>query len=123
MLNLIEKFTNIKRVNMFKKSKEIIILLICLLAIFQLYLYTTFPAFKSDDSPETTTSTYTLGLGHPPCYPFFTISGKAFSLLPVGSPAFRINLFSIFLALIVLLLSYFIIKQVSLYVFNYENKI
>jgi len=108
---------------MIKKYKDLIILLICLIAIFQLYLYTTFPAFKNDDSPETITSAYTLGISHPPGYPLFTMAVKIFTLLPIGSPAFRVNLFSIFLALIVLLLSYFVIRQITLYIFNYENKI
>lgn len=108
---------------MLKKYRDIIILLISLVVIFQLYLYTMVPVFKSDDSPETITSTYTLGIGHPPSYPFFTMAGKAFSLLPVGSPAFRVNLFAVFLAMLVLLLSYFIIKQSVIFIFNYENKI
>src|SRR5271157_3897453 len=108
---------------MIKKHKDFIILLVCLIALSQLYLYTMFPAFKIDDSPETITSTYTLGISHPPGYPLFTMAGKVFSLLPVGSPAFRINLFAIFLAMLVLLLSYFVIKQITFYIFSYENKI
>ncbi len=108
---------------MIKKYKGTIILIVSLICIFQVYLYTMFPAFKNDDSPETITSAYTLGISHPPGYPLFTMAGKVFSLLPVGSPAFRINLFAIFLALIVLLLSYFIIRQITYYVFAYENKI
>ncbi len=123
MLNYFKFNKKIKRSKMLKKIKDAIILLVCLIGIFQLYLYTMVPAFKSNDSPETITASYTLGFGHPPSYPLFTMSGKVFSLLPVGSPAFRLNSFSIFLALMVLLLSYFIIKQISFYVFGYENKI
>jgi len=108
---------------MIKKHKDIILLLVCLIAIFQLYLYTTFPAFKNDDSPETITSAYTLGISHPPGYPLFTIMGKVFSVLPVGSPAFRINLFAIFLGLMVLLLFYFIIKQNIYLIFKDNSKI
>src|SRR5208337_4467782 len=108
---------------MWKKHKDTIILLSFLIAIFQLYLYTTFPAFKNDDSPETITSAYTLGISHPPGYPLFTLAGKVFSLLPVGSPAFRVNLFAIFLAMLILFLSYFLIKQNTNLVFKQENKI
>jgi len=108
---------------MVKKYKEIIILLVCLLAIFQLYLFTAFPSFKNDDSPETTASAYTLGISHPPGYPLFTMAAKIFSLLPIGSPAFRVNLFSIFLAMLVLFLSYFLIKKNNRLVLGYENKI
>jgi len=106
-----------------KKYKDIIILSFCLIAIFQLYLYTTFPAFKNDDSPETITSAYTLGISHPPGYPLFTLAAKIFSYLPVGSQAFRINLFSVFLAVIILLLTYFLIRQNAFRIFNYENKV
>ena len=108
---------------MLKKYKEIIILLVILIGIFQLYLYTTFPAFKNDDSPETITSAYTLGISHPPGYPLFTMAAKISSLLPIGSPAFRVNSFAIFLAMLVLLLSYFIIRQITFYVFNYQNRV
>src|SRR5271157_4576646 len=108
---------------MIKKHKDFIILLVCLIALSQLYLYTMFPAFKNDDSPETITSAYTLGICHPPGYPLFTMAGKVFSLLPVGSPAFRVNLFSVFLAVIILFLSYFLIRRNTLLVFGYENKI
>ena len=106
-----------------KKVKDTIILLFFLIAIFQIYIYTTFPAFKTDDSPATITSAYTLGICHPPGYPLFTMAGKVFSLLPVGSPAFRVNLFSVFLAVIILFLSYFLIRRNTLLVFGYENKI
>ncbi len=107
---------------MIKKYKEIIVLIVFLIVILQLYLYTMVPAFKSDDSPETITSAYTLGISHSPSYPLFTMAGKVFSSLPVGSPAFRINLFAIFLAMLVLLFSYFIIRKIILYIFNCENK-
>ncbi len=108
---------------MIKKYKEIIILIVFLLAIFQLYLYTMVPAFKNDDSPETITSAYTLGISHPPGYPLFTMAGKVFSLLPIGSPAFRINLFAIFLAMLVLVLFYYLTKDITFQIFNHENKI
>ena len=108
---------------MIRKYKEVIILLFCLIVISQLYLYTMFPAFKNDDSPEIITAAYTLGICHPPGYPLFTMAGKVFSLLPAGSPAFRVNSFVIFLAMIALLLSYFIIKQIAFRFFAREDKI
>jgi len=104
------------------KYKDKIILIICLLAIFQLYLYTTFPAFKNDDSPETITSAYTLGISHPPGYPLYIMAGKVFSLLPIGSPAFRMNLFAIFLAMLVLLFTPVLLKRNSLNLSGVENK-
>jgi len=107
---------------MIKKYKDIIILLICLLAVFQLYLYTMFPVFNGNDSPEIITIAYTLSVGHPPGYPLFSLMAKIFSYLSFGSPAFRINLFAIFLGMLVLLLSYFLIRQNNRIVFGNENK-
>ncbi len=108
---------------MWKKYKDTIILLLSLIAIFQIYIYTMPPAFKSNDSPETITSAYMLGISHPPGYPLFTMAAKIFSWLPIGAPAFRINLFAVFLAMIILLLTYFLIRQNTFRIFNYENKI
>ena len=46
------------------------------------------------DGVELVTASATLGIPHPPGYPTYVILGKAFSWLPVGSVAFRYNLFS-----------------------------
>ena len=70
-----------------------------LIAVFSitLFLYIntmspTIPPYR--DSGELITVIDTLGVAHPPGYPLYTILGKLFSFLPVGSVAFRINLFS-----------------------------
>ncbi len=108
---------------MTRRYGDHILIAVSLLVIFQLYLYTAYPAFKNDDSPETITSAYTLGIGHPPSYPSFNLAAKIFSLLPVGSPAFRINLFSAFLAAMVMLLAYLLIRQNTRLIFGYENRV
>src|SRR3989442_7645390 len=41
-------------------------------------------------------SSYFLGIDHPPGYPLITLLGKLFTLLPVGSIAFRVHLLSAF---------------------------
>lgn len=46
------------------------------------------------DGPELVIASSTLGIAHPPGYPTYVILGKAFSLLPIGTIAFRYNLFS-----------------------------
>lgn len=46
------------------------------------------------DGVEFVTASATLGIPHPPGYPTYVILGKAFSWLPLGSVAFRYNLFS-----------------------------
>ncbi len=96
---------------MLKKYANLLILCLILLAIFQLYVSTTYPAFKNNDSPETITSACLLGIGHPPAYPLYTMAAKIFTLLPLGSPAFRVNLFACFLAVLVLCLTYMIIRK------------
>jgi tetratricopeptide (TPR) repeat protein len=101
-----------------KKYMDVILIAISLLVIFQIYLYTTYPAFKSDDSPETITAAYTLGISHPPGYPLFTMMAKIFTYLPIGAPAFRVNVFSCFLAILVLLITYYLIKSSLRKIFN-----
>lgn len=46
------------------------------------------------DGAELITASVTLGIPHPPGYPTYVLLGKLFSLLPVGTVAFRYNLFS-----------------------------
>ena len=98
--------------------KEYTALGVILLAVFFIYISTTFPAFKSDDSPETAYTALTLGIGHPPGYPLYTLAGRIFTLIPLASPAFRMNVFSSFLSLLVLLTAYFLIKHINLRIFG-----
>ncbi|MCL4390558.1 MAG: DUF2723 domain-containing protein [Patescibacteria group bacterium] len=46
------------------------------------------------DSGELVTAAYTLGIPHPPGYPLYTFVAHFFTLLPWGSVAWRVNLFS-----------------------------
>lgn len=46
------------------------------------------------DGPELITASATLGVSHPPGYPTYIVLGKFFSFLPIGTVAFRYNLFS-----------------------------
>jgi hypothetical protein len=81
-----------------KKSK--ILVLVFFAACLILYLENMAPSFNSDDSPETTVAYQTLGIQHPPGYPLATMTGKIFTLLPLGSPAFRANLAAVVLNLL-----------------------
>jgi len=47
------------------------------------------------DSPEYVTVAATLGVAHPPGYPVVTMLGYLFSLIPVGSVPFRVNLLAV----------------------------
>ena len=60
------------------------------------YLATLSPTLPPGDSGDLITAAATLGLAHPPGYPLFIIIGHVFTLLPIGSPAYRVNLMSAF---------------------------
>lgn len=46
------------------------------------------------DGGELITAAYTWGVPHPPGYPTYVVLGKLFSVLPMGTIAYRFNLFS-----------------------------
>lgn len=58
------------------------------------YLATISPTLPPGDSGDLITAASTLGIAHPPGYPLFAIVGHLFTLIPVGSPAYRVNLMS-----------------------------
>ncbi|HLF28944.1 MAG TPA: DUF2723 domain-containing protein [Anaerolineae bacterium] len=55
----------------------------------------------------------TLGVAHPTGYPLYILAGKLFSLLPLGSTAFRVNLTSAVFAAAATLLVYAMIARLS----------
>ena len=55
------------------------------------------PALFQNDSPETITACFTLGISHPPSYPLHTLLGRLFSFFELGNPAMTLNFFSAFL--------------------------
>ncbi|XP_055572466.1 transmembrane protein 260 isoform X1 [Falco cherrug] len=62
-------------------------------AVAALYTVTLPPALPGGDAGELITAAYELGVAHPPGYPLFTLLAKvATGLLPIGSPAYRVNL-------------------------------
>lgn len=66
------------------------------LLAFVLYIKTTSGTFLFDDNSEFIASAHRLGITHPPGYPIFSLFGKLFSFLPVGSIFFAVNLSSAF---------------------------
>lgn len=58
------------------------------------YLVTISPTLPPGDSGDLITAASTLGIAHPPGYPLFSMIGHLFTFLPLGSPAFRVNLMS-----------------------------
>ncbi len=62
---------------------------------FAVYVLTMAPTVTGEDAGELIAAAWTLGIPHPPGYPLFTILGKVFmTLIPIGDPAFRLNLLS-----------------------------
>lgn len=60
---------------------------------FALYLRTLTPGVGTKDGFELQVVSATLGIAHPTGYPLFTLLGRAvIALVPLGSPAYRINL-------------------------------
>jgi tetratricopeptide (TPR) repeat protein len=78
----------------------------CFLLLWSFYLATLSPAFPPDDSPETIAAAFSLGIQHPPGYPLAALLGRcAILALPLGGPAFRVNLLSAALACVAALLA------------------
>src|SRR3989339_173758 len=67
-------------------------ILICSLL---LLVYTACPTIYIGDDGELNAAAYTLGVGHPPGYPVFTMFSHLFTYLPLANVAYRINLLSV----------------------------
>ncbi len=59
-----------------------------------LYVGTLAPSVQPADAGEFQLVASVLGIAHPPGYPLYTLLGKAFTLLPLGDAAWRVNLFA-----------------------------
>ena len=58
------------------------------------YVATLTPTVAGGDAGEMITVAYLLGVAHPPGYPLYTLLAKLASLVPFGTVAWRVNLFS-----------------------------
>ena len=82
-----------------RSERRYVILSIATFAVsFFVYLQTLAPSVSTifDDSLELQLVSYQLGIAHPTGYPLYVILGKLFTLLPVGTVAYRVNLLSAF---------------------------
>src|SRR5579872_2275646 len=61
---------------------------------FLVYGLTLQPSVGGGDSGELVAAACARGVAHPPGYPLHALLGGLFALLPVGSPAWRVNLLS-----------------------------
>lgn len=73
-----------------------------------IYAYTAPRTIYLGDSPEFVMAVATAGIPHPPGYPTYMLLAKPFSLLPIGTLAFRVNIFSAVCASATLLLLFLI---------------
>jgi len=64
------------------------------LLAFLLYLATACPTVYFGDSGELIAAADSLGVAHPPGYPLYTLLGRIALLVPVGEPAWRMNVMS-----------------------------
>jgi hypothetical protein len=63
-------------------------------ALFALYALTSPRTVAGEDDGVFVLSSYFMGIPHSPGYPLFTLVGKLFTLLPIGSVAYRVHLAS-----------------------------
>jgi len=64
------------------------------LIVFLLYLATACPTVYFGDSGELIAAADSLGVAHPPGYPIYTLLGRMILFLPLGEPAWRMNVLS-----------------------------
>jgi len=82
-------------------------------SILVLYLLTLGTRVGRADSFEFQVVAPQLGIAHPTGYPLFILIGKLFSLLPLGSMAFRVNLLSAIAATTAVMLVYRLIVRLT----------
>jgi hypothetical protein len=78
-----------------------------------LYVSTMAPSVVPGDSAEFQFVPYILGIAHPPGYALYVLLGKLFTLLPLGSVAYRMNLFTALCGALTVSFTYLIILQLS----------
>jgi tetratricopeptide (TPR) repeat protein len=95
------------------KTVPAIIGLIPLVGSFFIYLLTTSPTVYLGDSGEFIASAFGLGNPHNSGYPLYALTGKIFSMIPLGNIAFRLNLMSACFGALTVWLTYRIIFKVT----------
>ena len=76
-----------------------------------IYVVTLCPTVYWDDAGELIAACYTLGIPHPPGHPLYVLIGKVFTLIPIGSVAWRVNLMSAVFGALSCLLLYRVISD------------
>ncbi len=79
---------------------------------FSIYLFTATPSFYWRDGAEFQTVGFSLGIAHPSGFPLYSIIAKLFTMLPMGSIAFKVTLLSSFFGALTAACVYLIIKTI-----------
>jgi hypothetical protein len=94
-----------------KNIKNIIFYSLSFIVLWALCIIRVAPTYLADDSPETITAMYTLGLQHPPGYAINNLIGKIFQLIPVGNIIFRAGLMAMFFHIAAAFILFMLIVQ------------
>ncbi len=84
------------------------------LAAVILYLVTCSPTINFVDSGMLVTTAWTADISYPPGYPLYTLLSAAFVHLPLGNPAWRLNVLSVLFAALTIALFYGFVVDVLL---------
>lgn len=87
--------------------------LILFVGVFWVYLKTLCPTVAGGDSGELISVAATWGIAHPPGYPLYTLLAKVFTWIPMGSVAWRVNLFSAVCDAFTAVLIFHIVKRLT----------
>lgn len=90
-------------------------------ASFSIYLFTAAPSIYWRDGAEFQTVGFSLGIAHPSGFPLYSIVAKLFTMIPMGSIAFKVTLLSAFFGGTVSVFVYLIVKTVLIYLSTKEN--
>src|SRR3989338_11332969 len=78
---------------------------------FIIYLLTLAPSITSEDSGDFINCAHKLTIAHPTGYPLYCFTGKLFTLLPIKTVAYRVNLMSAFFASLTSIFVFLIITK------------
>ena len=102
----------IRKMHRFVQSPLIHRVLVTLFG-FTIYLRTLAPTVMWYDMGEYQTAAYFLGVAHNTGYPLYLLLGKIFTFLPVGDPAFRVNVMSAFFGAGTLFLTHLLVFRLT----------
>ena len=97
-----------------EQQLDLIYLLLLALGSFALYATTAVPGPFDGDYGEFQYMPRLLGLPHPTGYPSYLLLGWLWSWLPIGTMAFRLNIFSVFWATLTLIFIFIIAREQKL---------